>query len=103
MCMNVQFVNNNSGTAIIIQEECIDIQNATILRELLLDLICKGQNRLLLDLKKVKFIDSSGLGALVYCLREARKSKGTVQVSGLSEHVASMFTITRLNKIFEII
>lgn len=101
--MNIQLVNNNGTTIIVVQEDCIDIQNASDLRELLLDLIFKGQNHLLLDLQKVKFIDSSGLGALVYCLREARKSRGTVQVSGLSEHVASMFTITRLNKIFEII
>lgn len=101
--MNIQLVNNNGNTIIVVQEDCIDIQNASDLRELLLDLIFKGQNHLLLDLQKVKFIDSSGLGALVYCLREARKSRGTVQVSGLSEHVASMFTITRLNKIFEII
>jgi len=101
--MNIQFVSQNGTTILLIKEDRIDIQNASQLQEKLLDLIYQGQNQLLLDLQKVSFIDSSGLGALVFSLREARKSKGTIKVSGLSEHVSSMFTITRLNKIFEIL
>lgn len=101
--MNFQFVNKNGSATLLINEERIDIQNASDLREQLLEFIYKGQNHLLLDLRKVQFIDSSGLGALVYGLREAKKSKGTIKVSKLSEHVSSMFSITRLNKIFEIV
>lgn len=101
--MNLQFVNKNGSTTVLINETRLDIQNAAQLRELLLDLIYQGHRHLLLDLKKVAFIDSSGLGALVYGLREAKKNGGTIRVSSLSEHVADMFSITRLNKIFEIV
>lgn len=101
--MNIQLVGKNGSTVLLIKDESIDIQNASELREELLKLIRDGQNKILLDLQKVRFIDSSGLGALVYSLREAHKAKGIIRVSGLSEHVASMFSITRLNKIFEIV
>ena len=78
--MNIRFVSENGTTTLLIQEERIDIQNAVQLREKLIDLIYKGQNTLLLDLQKVTFIDSSGLGALVYSLREARKYKGSIKI-----------------------
>jgi len=101
--MKIHYLSNNGIFKVLVDEERIDIQNADELRENLLSLIYSGHRFLLLDLQKVDFIDSSGLGALVFCLREVRKSEGTIQVTGLSEHVASMFSITRLNKIFEIV
>jgi anti-sigma B factor antagonist len=101
--MKAEFYCDNGATTIRINEERIDIQNADQLREILLDQIYNGHTEILVDLSKVQFIDSSGLGALVYGLREARRKRGSVRVTGLSAHVSSMFTITRLNKIFEIV
>ena len=101
--MKVQFFQHNGSVGILVEEERIDIQNADELREILLDQIYNGHAHLLVDLRNVTFIDSSGLGALVYGLREAKRKNGEVRVTGLSEHVSSMFTVTRLNKIFEIV
>lgn len=101
--MKVQYLKTDNSTTILVEDDKIDIQNADQLREILLDQVYSGNTDLLVDLKKVAFIDSSGLGALVYGLREARKYNGSICVSGLSEHVSSMFSITRLNKIFEIL
>ena len=101
--MKVNYFNQENTIRILVDEETIDIENADQLREILLDQVYTGNTDLLLDLQKVTFIDSSGLGALVYGLREARRYKGSIRVSGLTEHVSSMFSITRLNKIFEVI
>jgi anti-sigma B factor antagonist len=100
--MNVQVDRQENQTVVVVEEPQIDIQNAADLREILLNQIYSGNMDLLLDLQHVEFIDSSGLGALVFGLREARKKKGNIKIAGLSEHVSSMFSITRLNKIFEI-
>jgi len=101
--MKVRYLNQQETITILVEEDTIDIQNADQLREILLDQVHTGKTNLLLDLQNVTFIDSSGLGALVYGLKEARKKKGSIRVSGLTEHVSSMFSITRLNKIFEVI
>ncbi len=101
--MNAQFFQDNGTVTILVDEPRIDVQNADELREILLDQIYNGHAHLLVDLRKVTFIDSSGLGALVHGLREAHRKNGEVRVTGLSEHVSSMFTVTRLNKIFEIV
>ncbi len=101
--MKVQYLKTDDSTTILVEDDRIDIQNADELREILLDQVYNGNTELLVDLQKVDFIDSSGLGALVYGLREARRYNGSIGVSGLSGHVSSMFSITGLNKIFEIL
>ena len=52
------------------------------------------------DLKGVDFIDSSGLGCLVMCLRMAMKKDGDIKLCGLQKHVRSVFEVTRLHRLF---
>jgi len=88
---------------VVVKEERIDIVNAETFKKALLRYIQKGKKVIVLDLGKVAFIDSSGLGALVFGLREARKRGGTLKLCHLQDQVRSIFEITRLNKIFEIL
>ncbi len=57
----------------------------------------------LLDLSRLEFIDSSGLGCLVSCLRSADKAGGALKITGLQAYVAKLFETTRLDRVFEII
>lgn len=100
--MNIDFKKENGTCVLSVSDEQIDIQNANEFRDILLEKINNGHNKLLVDLSLVTFIDSSGLSALIYALREARKKNGTIKLSKLSEHVSSVFSITRLDKIFEL-
>jgi anti-sigma B factor antagonist len=60
----------------------------------------KGGNRaIVLDLSEVTFIDSSGLGALISCLKVIGK-EGELVLSGTRGTVASMFKLTRMDKVF---
>ena len=63
--------------------------------------IAKGHHRLILDLGKVTFIDSSGLGALVACLKLLGDSKSLV-LSHVSAPVLSLFKLTRMDQVFRI-
>ncbi len=60
------------------------------------------QPRFLLDLGQLEFIDSSGLGCLVSCLRSAAKAGGALKITGLQAYVAKLFETTRLDRVFEI-
>jgi anti-sigma B factor antagonist len=60
-----------------------------------------GNRRLVLDLTPVTFIDSSGLGAILAALKMIGK-EGEVVVCGLTEPVASMFKLTRMDRVFTI-
>jgi anti-sigma B factor antagonist len=62
------------------------------------------QNRvnLVIDMSDVDFIDSSGLGSLVSCLRSVNKSGGDIKITSLQDHVRAIFELTRLHRIFQI-
>ena len=54
----------------------IDIYTAPRLRELLIDLVSKGSYQLVVNLEKVGFVDSTGLGVLVGGLKRVRAHDG---------------------------
>lgn len=65
----------------------------------LAEYMSKGNRSIVLDLTAVTFIDSSGLGALVSSLKSMQKD-GDLVVSGAHGAVASMFKLTRMDKVF---
>ncbi|MFO1464771.1 MAG: STAS domain-containing protein [bacterium] len=55
-----------------------------------------------LDLAKVSFIDSTGLGVLISLMRHLNESGGHLKLAGLQDEVRSIFEITRLYKVFDL-
>ncbi len=101
--MNLSLRQTDGYTAVDVNEERIDVQNAEEFRKHLLQLIQSGMKTVIVDLGSVRFIDSSGLGALVYALRESKLAKGDLKVANLHSQVYAMFKVTRLNKIFDVV
>ena len=62
----------------------------------------EGHRKLIVDLEKVSFIDSSGLVALVSGLRLAREKKGDIFLSGIGPQAQAVFRLTMLDRIFPI-
>jgi len=61
--------------------------------------IQKGHLDIILDLSSVEFVDSTGLGAIVRCLKEIN-GRGKLVLCGVNEMVLSLLQITRLDKVF---
>ena len=55
-------------------------------------------NRILVDLKRLEFIDSSGLGAVIAANKMLADAGGKLVCSDLNEHVAKVFRITRADQ-----
>ena len=65
-------------------------------------LIAEGRADILLDLSRVRYVDSSGLGEVVAALAAARRVGGRVALLGLSPNVGEVFEVTRLVAVFDI-
>lgn len=59
-------------------------------------------NNFILDLKRMDFIDSTGLGGIVACLKYASEKNGDLKIACLQPKPRLVFEITRANKIFDI-
>lgn len=80
----------------------VDVYTAPQLKEELVSLIQGGCSYLIIDMERVAFIDSSGLGVLVSALRRAREKDGAVRIVCKQESVLKIFRITGLDKVFPI-
>jgi anti-sigma B factor antagonist len=80
----------------------IDVYTAPLVREKLDEQIHGGNTDLVVDLTNVSFLDSTGLGVLVGRLKLARTRGGHLRLVGADERVLKVFSITGLDKVFEI-
>lgn len=72
------------------------------LREAVKSLISQGKVKLVLDMKNVTMIDSSGLGALVAAYSSAKAGGASVRLCNLGAHFNQVLQITKLLTVFEV-
>ncbi|MCG8608785.1 STAS domain-containing protein [bacterium] len=73
----------------------------TAIHDKVKELVDNEVNKIVIDLAKVKWMNSSGLGALMGSLTTAKNSGGNVKLANVTEKVKSLFMITKLVTIFE--
>jgi anti-sigma B factor antagonist len=59
-------------------------------------------NRIIVDLTKVKYMDSTGLGVLVGSLKKAYAEEGDIRLVNPSAEVRMLMELTRVDKVFQI-
>ena len=65
------------------------------------ELITENKKKVVIDLSKVKWMNSSGLGTMMGCLTSLKNAQGDLKLSGVTEKVKSLFMITKLITLFE--
>jgi anti-sigma B factor antagonist len=73
------------------------------LAELVSDSVEEGIKVLVIDLEKVRYISSSGLGLLITLLTKMKNAGGELFLTAPSEHVKKLLIITKLNGIFKVL
>ena len=80
----------------------IDVYTAPRLREQLVDLVADGKYHLIVDMERVDFLDSTGLGVLVGGLKRVRAHDGSLRLVCTQERILKIFRITGFTKVFPI-
>lgn len=79
----------------------LDGVKANQLRQQVSELLAAGNNRVMLDMADVNFIDSSGLSALIVSLKMLRTAGGDLYLCSIAEPVRNLLSITRMDRLFE--
>ncbi|MCU0265241.1 MAG: STAS domain-containing protein [Actinomycetia bacterium] len=80
----------------------VDVYTAPTLREQIIALVEAGQYHLVVDMERVEFLDSTGLGVLVGGLKRVRAHDGSLALVCTQERILKIFRITGLTKVFPI-
>lgn len=75
----------------------VDVYTAPQLDEALSALVEGGNNKLIVDLSGVEFLDSTGLGVLVKALKRVRENDGSLAVVATTDRISKVFRITGLD------
>ena len=59
--------------------------------------------KMVLDLSRLRFVDSSGLGAFISCLRKLNARGGDLKLCGMSKQVRGVFELVRMHRVFDIL
>lgn len=62
----------------------------------------ESPKKIVVDLEKVSYVDSSGLATLVEMLKKARAAGGALGLAGMSDKIRSLFEITKLDRLFSV-
>ena len=71
------------------------------LREEVKAQLSEGQKKLILNLKRVSTMDSSGLGELIRCKESARNAEATIKLLHVEDKVQEVLEMTRLIGVFD--
>jgi anti-sigma B factor antagonist len=91
-----------SGFAVVGLSGEVDVYSAPKLRETIKDLVDDGKYNIVVDLEKVAFLDSTGLGVLVGGLKRVKHHNGELGIICNQEKILRIFRITGLTKVFPI-
>ncbi len=101
--MDIQCTSQKKDNAVIftIEDNEVNHNNAASLKEKLFLEIADGVKNIILDMKNVTDLDSSGLGALLFGKRQAENSGGSMMLVAVSDNIQTMLRIAQLSRVFE--
>lgn len=95
-------VEEKDFVSVILNDEILGLINQGLIKEFITGEIGEGRKYFILDMKEVNSINSSGLGILISVLNKVKEAGGILKIQNASDKIKHIFTITRLNLIFDI-
>jgi anti-sigma B factor antagonist len=100
--MTIEF-DSRAGADIARLPSTLVLANAGRVREAMLERITSGGARMVLDLSRVEFADSSGLSAILACVNGARRRGGDIALLSPMPRVRALIELTRLDDVVPVV
>ena len=88
-------------TVVVLEGDHLDASTTREFKRDLTALLPPGA-KVVMDLGKVQFVDSSGCGAFISLLRQLKTSNGEMKFCNVTRPVRSLFELVRMHRIFDI-
>ena len=89
------------ATVVTLLEDALDAQDAKAFRRSM-EKELKGKGKVVFDLSRVRFVDSSGLGAILGCLRLIEGGGGGLKLCGLTPDVKKAVELVRMDRLVDV-
>ncbi len=99
--MEIQVDTINEVAVAVMPMEELDASNVGEFKSAIAPAL-EAHAELILDLSRLRFVDSSGLGAILSCLRQLTARGGDLKLCGMTKQVRAVFELVRMHRIFDI-
>ncbi len=99
--MKIEKSNENGVVIIKIASKMLEVSKVSEFKEAVLPLVQK-QKKILFDLEELFFVDSSGCGAILSCIRQVNADDGEIKICNTNKRVRTLFELIRMHKIVDI-
>ncbi len=99
--MNFKTVTQDNVTILRLEDSRLDSTIAADLKAHLLVMLEQDVKNILIDMAKVDYADSSGLGAILFGIRQARPVNGQIKLVNIKSRVLSLIKIAKLDNVIE--
>jgi len=100
--MKIVVTETSAATAVVsFPADHLDASNVKAFRDAM-QTVTDSNEIVLLDMAALNFVDSSGLGALLSCLRAMNAKNGQLRLFGMTKPVKALFELVRMHRIFPI-
>jgi anti-sigma B factor antagonist len=99
--MNIKEKMHGDVAVVALKGNLMGEPDTTEVREKIYSLLQDDVRKIVLDLGKVKWINSSGLGSLIAAMTSIKNKGGEMRLANITEKVESVFMITQLIKVFK--
>lgn len=97
--MNFTTSEHGAVTVVALEGNLMGGPDAAALNRTLHELVDAGKSRVVLDMSRVQFMNSSGLGLLIGGASTLKTAGGGLAIAGASEKILSLIKITRLGTV----
>jgi anti-sigma B factor antagonist len=101
MALEIQ-VREREGVAILDLHGKLAVGGASLVREKVNEQMAQGCKQIVLNLKDVDYIDSTGLGMMVICYTSLHKAGGALKLVHLNRRNVELILLTKLSTVFQI-
>jgi anti-sigma B factor antagonist len=99
--MQLTTSENGQVTILTVDGDLVIGESEALFKRTVNRLLEEGKVNLLVDMRKVGFLDSSGLGALVRAMTSSQKEGGQTKLLGAGPQVRKLLEMTKLDSLFE--
>ena len=99
----MQIFQENINSIVVIRiEGDIDLYSAPELRQKFEDAVLSGNKKIIVNMEKVSYLDSSGIGVIIFGLTFIKKSHGELVLVKINNSVLKLFDLSKITTFFNI-
>ena len=101
MAISVEIIHSGRALVLKVVAESLETDNVAGFRSAITPMLDKSAH-FIIDLSDVEFMDSTGLGSMLSCLRIVKSKGGTLKLCNLTPEVKQLFEMVMMDRVFDI-